>query len=379
MVICHLGLNSPFNENWNYQENLLPRCQSMIGNKVYQIVRNISWDNGRIVEVPEEKYVNSDGVNVIRIKPKKNLFSKWVGGRFVQLSRILEDVKPDIIFMHDIQCLDVDVVVKYVKKSNCILYIDNHADVQNSAKNIFSKYILHKVLWKHNAKISIPYVKKFFGITFECMDFLKDFYEVPDYLIEYLPLGGFVFSDSQYNQYRTRLRDELGMKDEILFLHSGKLNRSKKTDLLVESFRNNATSNCRLIIIGSCDDKEIENSIKDGIKFDSRIQYLGWKSGEELLRYLCAADVYAQPGTQSATMQNAACCRCALLLFPYESHKYLFGSSVVYASGKEDIKEALSIFSDAEVVKKYQKHIFDIAKRKLDYSVQADDIANLRY
>ena len=37
--------------------------------------------------------------------------------------------------------------------------------------------------------------------------------------------------------------------------------------------------------------------------------------------YLCAADVYLQPGSQSAIMQNALCQRCAVILDDVPSHR----------------------------------------------------------
>ena len=44
MKICHLCLNGPYNEGWNYQENILPKYHVKQGHKVYQIVTPYMWE-----------------------------------------------------------------------------------------------------------------------------------------------------------------------------------------------------------------------------------------------------------------------------------------------------------------------------------------------
>ena len=47
---------------------------------------------------------------------------------------------------------------------------------------------------------------------------------------------------------------------------------------------------------------------------------LSVKDAQELMQLLCAADVYVQPGSQSATLQNSICCRCAVIVDDVPSH-----------------------------------------------------------
>ena len=44
-------------------------------------------------------------------------------------------------------------------------------------------------------------------------------------------------------------------------------------------------------------------------------------SVEELNDLLCGTDVYLQPGTQSVTMQNSLCARCAVVIDDVPSHR----------------------------------------------------------
>ena len=104
------------------------------------------------------------------------------------------------------------------------------------------------------------------------------------------------------------------------------------------------------------------------IDLDNRIQYIGWKSGKNLQEYLCAGDVYVQPGSQSATMQNALCCGNAVILTPAKSHKFLLKDAGIYINDEEELIEVLKKISiDHKYLNKKRKKCFDIATNMLDY------------
>ena len=155
--------------------------------------------------------------------------------------------------------------------------------------------------------------------------------------------------------------------EDIVLVHSGKLCRSKKTDELLHAMEKVKDERLKLIIIGSMD-KEIKHIVENFTKKDKRIRYAGWKTGEELSDYLCSADIYIQPGTQSATMQAAACCRCALALYPYESHKFLLGKSVFYIKGVQDIIDLFKkVLENPYLLQERREQSFEIAEKRLDY------------
>ena len=91
------------------------------------------------------------------------------------------------------------------------------------------------------------------------------------------------------------------------------------TDELLRAFSAVDDPHAVLAVIGSIP-KEREAVLLPLIEADERIRYLGWKSGADLQEYLCAADLYCQPGSQSATMQNALCRYCPVMLYPHPSH-----------------------------------------------------------
>lgn len=77
MKICHLCLNGPYNEGWNYQENILPKYHVKQGHRVYQIVTPYMWKENELAVSHDKRYVNEDGVEVIRCKAKRGLLEEF--------------------------------------------------------------------------------------------------------------------------------------------------------------------------------------------------------------------------------------------------------------------------------------------------------------
>lgn len=105
---------------------------------------------------------------------------------------------------------------------------------------------------------------------------------------------------------------------------------------------------------------------------DPRVQFLGWKKAEDLYELLCAADVYVQPGTQSATMQISLCARCAVLLDDVPSHVPFVhenGWKVRDINGLKDV--FLSIENNKGQVAAMRSKSYAIAEKLLDYERMA--------
>lgn len=100
---------------------------------------------------------------------------------------------------------------------------------------------------------------------------------------------------------------------KILFVQSGKMDATKKILQSLHAFAKLDNPNIRLVLAGHLHD-DVAGEVGAIIAQDARIAFVGWKTTDELRALLCAADVYLQPGTQSATMQMSLCCRCAVIL-----------------------------------------------------------------
>lgn len=378
MKILHCCLASFYFDNFNYQENALPRMNKANGHEVQIIASTQVYDNGKIVYTHPKKYFNEDGIFVKRLE-----YSKKLPGKLIRKIRIYKNLykevdkfQPDIILCHGVQTGDLLTIAKYVKKhENVLFYADNHADFNNSARNIVSKIFLHKVIYKIILQKSLTHINKILYLTAETKKFLKRMYKIPDEKLEYYPLGGKLYSERERLKFRESKRKELNIEgSDILFIHSGKMNSAKRTDLLLSAFHKVKNQKMKLIIIGSISE-EYSKIIMPFIESDKRIQYLGWKSGEELQEYLCAGDVYVQPGSQSATMQNALCCGNAVILTPVEAHKFLLKDAGIYITDEKTLIEALQkIAADFEYLDQKRKKCFKIAQNMLDYSMLAEKL-----
>ena len=74
------------------------------------------------------------------------------------------------------------------------------------------------------------------------------------------------------------------------------------------------------------------------IKSDDRVTYLGWKTGDELIEYLCASDLYLQPGSASITIKQALCCGNAVVVArDIEGYDIFMNNTGWYGSSKEEL------------------------------------------
>lgn len=302
MKICHLCLNGPYNEGWNYQENILPKYHVKLGYEVYQIVTPYMWEGNRLTISNDKRYINDAGVEVIRCRAQKGVIGGNRLNRYPEVMGLLKEIQPDILFIHDVQCLDIRVVVKYLKKHrDCIVYVDNHSDFSNSARNWLSKNILHKIIWRTMAKKIEPYVKYFYGVLPARVDFLIDMYKLPRDKCKLLVMGAddeLIEKNSKLDT-RSIIREKYNItKDDFLIMTGGKIDAFKtQTLLLMEAVREIKQENVKLIVFGSVDKnlKEKVDELADG----GKIQYIGWVEAQESYSLFAAADLVIFPGRHS--------------------------------------------------------------------------------
>ena len=181
MKIVHVCLCGCVTDGWSYQDNLLPKYQKRNGNDVTVIASKWIWNSeGNMELCDRERYVNEDGVKMIRLD---SLFHAGVEAKlkiYPGLIRAIEKENPDILFVHDLSFLQVNTICNYLRRhKNVTAYCDNHGDFSNSARNWFSKNLLHRGIWKIGAQRIKKYVRKFYGVLPAIVDFLMDLFGVP--------------------------------------------------------------------------------------------------------------------------------------------------------------------------------------------------------
>lgn len=380
MKVIHLCPSGPFNEFMSYHENILAKLMVTLGFEVTLITSRYDFLDGEVVRVDKIDKLTEDNYRLIRLDYFLG-FAKTTATkirRLIGLTNLLEEIKPDLVWFHGIQSVDLLNIAKYKKKyPKTIIIADSHADKYNSGLKFFSRTFLHRILYKNIILRSISSIDKLIAISLDSQQFLIDHYGIKPNIIEIFPLGGEVLQDEISLKFRKKIRSELGVSEnEIVYLHTGKLDQKKLTLELISAFKKAKSNKSNLYIIGS-----IGNDIKDtffnSISNENRIYYLGWKNYPELKEYLHACDVYIQPGGQSATMQQAACCGCAVALQENSSHKYIFGKSAFYINSENEIIDLItSLESNRNKLFTMKSNVFKHAKEKLNYISQLEQIMN---
>lgn len=372
MKIVHIAIASYYVEGMNYQENCLAQQNVEDRQETTVITTTFYWKDTEIVQGSACDCMVDNGVRLIRLpyrNPSKN-FSHQKIRAVVGLYRTLEELAPDVIMCHGLQAWSVRDVIRYKKAHPAVkLYADTHADYNNSGTNWLSLHVLHRIFYRHLVRLVLPYLDRYFYVADECRQFSHEVYGIPNEKMEFYPLGGTLLSDGEYAAIRAKRRAELGLgENDRLYIHSGKLDALKRSDELLRAFSAVDDPHAVLAVIGSIP-KEREAVLLPLIEADERIRYLGWKSGADLQEYLCAADLYCQPGSQSATMQNALCRYCPVMLYPHPSHTVDYDrGEVLWVKTQADMEAVFrSLAADPAQLAPLRENAERLARELLDY------------
>lgn len=306
MKILHIAVSGEYTEGWSYQDNLLPKYHRRMGYEVTVIVGPLEFDSNGVsfINNQNNEYNLEDGRKIKRLtysgllpsiarnklKPIKNLYKS------------IEEEAPDIIFLHGIQSVSISKILKYIKENpNVKLFVDSHVDFSNSATNWFSKNILHKIIWRHFAKMLQQRTDKFFGVLPARVDFLVDVYNIPKNRVDLLVMGADddqVLEASNPN-VKEKVREQYGInKDDFLIMTGGKIDSWKwQTILLMQAVKKLNYQNVKLIVFGSVSEelRDKVNELSDG----NIINYIGWINSEKAYKMFASADLVVFPGRHS--------------------------------------------------------------------------------
>ena len=361
MKIVYLCLAGAFIDHYSYQDNLMSKYHKELGYEVEVIASQMEFDeNGNIVYTGRTgTHFNENGIKVTKLpyrEPRK-LYRRL--RRFVELKDALEEAKPDILFIHAFQFLDIDVVARYLKAHpNVKTYVDNHADYSNSARNWLSKNILHGVIWKNCAKRIEPYTEKFYGVLPARVDCLVDLYGLPKEKCELLVMGADdeKVLEAQNAEQCLKLRRKYGIQeDDFLVVTGGKNDKTKtQTLLLMEAIRRMEDPKVKLLVFGSVV-PELKERFEELCMTD-KVIYIGWLKSEDTYQYFAAADLVVFPGRHSVFWEQVAGQGIPMLC------KYWDGTTHVDLGGnvkflyEDSAEEMLRIITDLRVhPEKYQQ------------------------
>lgn len=380
MKIINICLCGSYNCGWGYQENILAKYQRLNGNDVTIITSRFINDKNSegYLEVPAETQFDN-GLKVIRLE-------HGIGSELTKLFRVykdlyktLEEEKPDFIFIHGCQFLDITKVCKYLKNNpNVKCSVDNHADFTNSAKTKLAK-LIHETLWKHCARKIDKYAERFYGVLPVRCDFLNEMYGINRNRIKLLVMG----ADDEMVEYgiskRVETRDTLGINNDFVIITGGKIDLHKKETLeLMKAVYKINNPNIKLLVFGSVVDdlrEEFNNLLSDNII------YLGWINQKEQYKYICASDLAIYPGRHSVIWEQTVGCGVPSVFkyLPNSQHVDIGGNCIFLkeCSEKSLVDTILGLHSDKEEYDKMKKVSQELGRKVFSYKNIAKESLNL--
>lgn len=387
MKIVHICLVMGYTEGLNYQENNIIRYQARDGHEVSLITTDHCFTEGEWgLCRTESDYINPDGVHIIRLpfafKIPYNINRQI--GIFRGLSKKLEELSPDVIFVHNLQFQDLRRVAAYKRGHLEIsIYADNHSDLINSARNWISKNILYRFWWKPCAKSIESCTEKFFGVTPARVDFLQNIYGISGEKTDLLFMG----ADDENVEWAQRpenskkIRERFGIaKEDFLIVTGGKIDAFKtQTLLLMEAVQGIENQCLKLLVFGSVAE-ELKGrlfSLCDGKK----VQFIGWADGRQSYEYFASADLVVFPGGHSVYWEQVVAQGIPMICKYWEGTTHVdIGGNVEFLmedSAKLIKEKLLELLEEPEKYKKMKESAISDNRYQFSYKMIARKAAGV--
>ena len=381
MKIVHICLVGGYTEGLHYQENVIIKYQALGGHEVSLITTDHCYTEGVWgLCRTESDYINSQGVHIIRL-PFAFLLPYNVNrqiGIFKGFYKVLEKLEPEIIFVHNIQFQDIRKIAAYKRKHpEVTIYVDNHSDLINSARNRFSRNTLYRFWWKLCAKAIEPYTEKFWGVTPSRVDFLHDIYGISPDKTDLLVMGADDESAARVEnpEIRRMVREKFGiLSDDFLIVTGGKIDVTKPhTLLLMKAVREIVKDNLKLLVFGSVSEELKDDffSLCDG----NKVQYIGWAGSDQAYEYFSSADLVAFPGKHSVYWEQVTAQGIPMICRYWDGTTHIdIGGNVEFLtedSVEEISKKLLQILDDPEKYNAMRKAAQSDLRHEFSYKIIA--------
>lgn len=371
MRIAHVCLAGAYSEGMSYQDNSLVEINCADGHEVLIVSDCRRFEKNQLVRTDPEDRTLANGARLVRLP------FDWAGPtaladkikRCSRLYPMLAAFRPDVILYHGVVGIELLTLRRFKKAyPTTRIYVDSHEDVHNSGTTFLSYYGQYRLLTRWLIHRALPVIDKIFYISLETRDWLTDVLDLPEDVLEYYPLGGLIVDEASRAERRQKWRAAQGLADdEVVFLHTGKIDARKRSPELLTAFAAQQGAKSRLIIAGTIE-SDMVDTLPALIDADPRIHFIGWQSPDAMTDAMCGADVYVQPGGQSATLQNAICCGMPIIVYPHKSHQPLVHGNGFYADDAAAIEKAIdAIMTFPAQLDAMRARSYAIARDVLDY------------
>lgn len=376
MKIVHVCMVDAYSEGWAYHRNVISEKNKSDGQDVTIITNKYKMGNlGENISGESCVEYTKTGIKIIRLDNVCFLDDR-LGDKVhwsVGLLKSIKEENPDVLMVHNLQFIGLDSVIKYKKMNPKVKLIgDTHADKYNTygGKHPKRSLFFQRYLYGPAIKRCYKYFDYFFYITEETKDFFEYSYNISLENALLMPLPAPIISKEQKEKCIQEVRKELGLDDkQLLFVHSGRMYEEKKTKLIFEALKR-SDIHCKLLIFGSVP-IEFEKEFDTLLRNEPRTEFRGWIESDELRKYLAAADLYLQPGSQSVTMQNALAAGTPIMIYPHKGYMdYCNGCEFLV----ENVEDIVSVFNkikrDSVMLKKKSEEAYVIAEKLLNIERQ---------
>lgn len=375
-----------FFDEVEYQENLLLKYYEMFGHEVHVITSTntsiLDFVTDRHDKGAGERTYSLGAATIYRLRHTINLFHRLY--RFPDITPILEEIKPDLIFAHNLM-LNTSECVRYVRRHpECKMILDYHGDYSNTGTNWLSLKILHRVILKRVLDQARPHLSRIFPITPASEKFLNAVYGVPHAEMEVLPLGADMEAVRRIRASGARetLRERYKITpDTVVIFTGGKLIPIRQTEILIDAVKKLSQHKVHLVIVGEAPAKHkaYKAMLKERVDGRGNIQFVGWLSPEEIYRHYALSDIAVFPAAQSILWQQAISMGLPLVVGDLakglQDVSYLnFHGNILIADQTQPLEVAIlamveTLIEDESLRKKMAAGADQVAAELLDWNV----------
>ena len=367
MKIVHICISIPYVDNWGYQENLLPDYMQKLGAENHIITSVESLPAYINADLRKEISAKGNEYNIGEIKVHKIKCKGVTSSTFIPygLKKKLEEIRPDVIFHHNVSITTLPIVTKYAKKHKCKLFVDNHADEINMSKSKLWIILNYKILSRIACRIRRKSISKFYGVTNSRCYFINKYFGVPKKFIELLPIGADTdMANTLESKELLRSKYELDTSNKIV-VTGGKMGVHKGTDVLINAIESMQGSypGMKLLLFGKFEDEETLELAKS----KDFVTIYGWCDRKKTLELLKLADIACWPIHHTTLIEDAIAVETAVILRKTGTTEHLIEGNGMWLKEcnlNEIVNNAEAIFSmPKEVIEKNCRSI----KEKMSY------------
>lgn len=259
------------------------------------------------IEQADKNYTNKTGVNIVRLPLKA-----FISGRAVYQSNIfrkVNELKPDILYVHSNDTL---IAIRYLlrlKKLNYPLVMDCHM-LEMASKNpfnkefrMFYKMLITPIIKKNNIKV----------IRIEDDNYVEKCLGIPLTQCPWISVGSDTILFHPDNDTRQSFRKQNNISsDDFVVVYTGKLDTSKGGKLLAEAFKNklinSKNKNVVLVVVGNASGeygKEVDEIFN---KSENVVLRFPTQKYIDLPQFYQAADLSVFPKQCSLSFYDAQAC-----------------------------------------------------------------------